>query len=112
MSRVQIPSSAPVRRAGSARPARRRLSPPEAPVADPASRSDRTAVERAIADLIAALGLDPAAEPELAGTPGRVADLYAEALAGLAPGAEPELATFPAGDRGTGGDLVVVRDLP
>lgn len=73
--------------------------------------SDRAAVERALSDLIRALGLDPATEPELAATPSRVADLYAEAFAGLAPSAEPELATFPA-TPGAAGDLVVVRDLP
>ncbi|HEV2105337.1 MAG TPA: GTP cyclohydrolase I [Candidatus Eisenbacteria bacterium] len=70
---------------------------------------DRQAVERAVADLVCALGLDPAVEPELAQTPARVADLYAEILSGLAPAAPPELVTFPhAGD----GDLVVIRDLP
>jgi GTP cyclohydrolase I len=74
-------------------------------------RQDRAATERAIADLIRALGLDPGAEPELAGTPGRVADLYAEVFAGLAPGAEPELATMPA-PGSERGDLVMVRDLP
>ncbi len=76
---------------------------------------DRPAVERAVADLLRALGLDEAAEPELRETPARVADLYAEALAGLAPGAVPELATFPhrrAPGAGPGDDLVVVRDLP
>ena len=72
-------------------------------------RGDRAAVERALADLIRALGLDPATEPELAETPARLADLYAEAFAGLAPGAEPEIATFP---HAGGDDLVVVRELP
>ena len=70
---------------------------------------DSAAVRRAIADLIRALGLDAAHDPELADTPGRVADYYREALGGLDPAAEPDLATMPhAGD----GDLVVVRDLP
>jgi GTP cyclohydrolase I len=73
-----------------------------APGADPA------AVERAIADLIRSLGLDPKTEPELARTPARVADMYAEIFAGLDPEASPDLVTFPH----TGGDdLVVVRDL-
>jgi GTP cyclohydrolase I len=80
-------------------------------VSDSSRGPDRAAVERALSDLIHALGLDPAAEPELAATPSRVADLYAEAFAGLAPGAEPELATFPA-TGGSQGELVVVRDLP
>jgi GTP cyclohydrolase I len=75
-----------------------------------AGRPDRGAVERALADLIRALGLDPGTEPELAGTPARVADLYAEAFAGLAADAAPEPATFPA--PAGGDDLVVVRDLP
>jgi GTP cyclohydrolase I len=74
------------------------------PVADPA------AVERAISDLILALGLDPAAEPELRETPGRLARLYAELFEGLAPGHEPELATFPAS--GGGDQLVAVGGIP
>ncbi len=70
---------------------------------------DDSAVRRAVADLIRALGLDPAAEPELAETPARVADLYRELFAGLEPGAEPELAAFP---HDGADDLVMVRDLP
>jgi GTP cyclohydrolase I len=74
-------------------------------------------VRQAVAGLIRALGLDPAVEPELLATPGRVADLYAEIFAGLDPGAEPQLATFPVDDaapraRRGHDDLVVVRDLP
>ena len=72
--------------------------------------ADRTAaVERAVADLIQALGLDPAAEPELKRTPERVARLYAEVFGGLDPGAEPDLETFP--HESGGKDLVVVRDI-
>jgi len=72
------------------------------------NRADRPAAERAIADLLAALGLDPAGEPELAATPARAADFLLESVSGLAPGAEPEPATFPhSGDR----QLVAVRDL-
>jgi GTP cyclohydrolase I len=72
------------------------------------TRGNRETAARAIADLLKALGLDSAAEPELAATPERAADFYFEATSGLDPGAEPELATFPH----TGGDqLVVVRDL-
>jgi len=73
--------------------------------------SDRRGVERAVAELIRALGLDEASEPELRETPARVADLYAEIFSGLDPGAVPELATFPH-DASAGGELVVVRDLP
>lgn len=70
---------------------------------------DRAAVERAIADLIRHLGLDPRAEPELLQTPGRVADLYAEIFAGLEPAHEPDLAVFPHETQGD--ELVEVRDL-
>jgi GTP cyclohydrolase I len=69
---------------------------------------DQAAVERAIADLIRALGLSAAREPELAQTPARVADLYREALSGLDPANHPDLATFPHAGQG---DLVIVRDL-
>jgi GTP cyclohydrolase I len=74
-------------------------------------RPDRAAAERAIADLIRALGLDPAEEPELADTPARVADLYREVFAGLDPANAPEPATFPV-PAGGARDLVLVRDLP
>ncbi len=70
---------------------------------------DTAAVERAFSALIDALGLDRGSEPELAETPARVADMYAELFAGLDPGQVPETATFPHDGRG---DLVVVRDLP
>ncbi len=70
---------------------------------------DQAAVERAVAALIDALGLDRAAEPELSATPARVADLYREIFSGLDPAQAPELATFPAGGAA---DLVLVRDLP
>ena len=70
---------------------------------------DTAAVERAVAGLIAALGLDPATEPELAATPARVAELYREIFSGLDAANAPDLAVFPhpAGD----GELVMVRDL-
>jgi len=70
---------------------------------------NRAAVERAMAELIRSLGLDPADEPELAETPGRVADLYAEIFSGLPPTPDPEPATFP---HAGGDDLVLVGDLP
>ncbi len=70
---------------------------------------DEAAVARAFAALVEALGLDPAAEPELRETPARVAEMYRELLAGLDPSQAPEPATFPHEGRG---DLVVVRDLP
>ena len=69
---------------------------------------DRDAAARAVADLIRALGLDPASEPELEATPERAADFFVEALAGGASGAEPEPVTFPySGDP----QLVAIRDL-
>jgi GTP cyclohydrolase I len=70
---------------------------------------DAAAARRAIADLIRALGLDPATEPELAETPERVAEMYREMLSGLEPANDPDLATFPHEGQG---DLVVVRDIP
>ena len=70
---------------------------------------DVAAVERAVRDLIAALGLDRAAEPELDATPARVADLYRELFSGLDPAQAPAPVTFPHDGQG---DLVIVRDLP
>jgi GTP cyclohydrolase I len=72
------------------------------------SRPERAAVERAVAELIRALGLDARQEPELERTPARIAEFYAEAFAGLEPGGAPEPATFP---HAGGDDLVAVRDL-
>ena len=72
---------------------------PQAPVVDVA------AAERAVADLLAALGQDTGSE-SLRGTPRRVAAAYAELL-------EPkgfDLTTFP-NDEGYD-ELVVVRDIP
>jgi len=80
-----------------------------APLTAPSRSMDAAAARRAIADLIRALGLDPATEPELAETPERVAEMYREMLAGLEPANDPDLATFPHEGQG---DLVVVRDLP
>lgn len=71
-------------------------------------RADRPQVEKAIAELIRALGLDPNEEPELEGSPQRIADLYFEAFGGLNPRAEPELAVMPWEGAP---QLVVVRDL-
>ena len=69
---------------------------------------DEAAIARAFQQLIEALGLDVAAEPELRETPARVADLYREIFAGLDPAAVPDLATFPHEGQG---DVVIVRDL-
>jgi len=72
--------------------------------------ADTPAVARAVAELIRALGLDPASEPELERTPERVADLYREIFAGLDPAGAPDLAVFPHPPAG-GDELVVVRDI-
>ena len=76
----------------------------------PRTADRAAAVERAVAELIQALGLDAAAEPELLKTPGRVARLYAEVFGGLDPASEPDLETFP--HAAGGEDLVLVRDIP
>jgi GTP cyclohydrolase I len=71
---------------------------------------DTPAVARAVRELIQALGLDRAAEPELEDTPARVAELYRELFSGLDPSRAPEPVTFPhAGGRD---EIVIVRDLP
>ena len=71
-------------------------------------RQNAAAVERAVAELVRALGLSAASEPELVQTPARVAEFYREALSGLEAESHPDLATFPHAGQG---DLVVVRDL-
>jgi GTP cyclohydrolase IA len=72
-----------------------------------ASRSaiDLAAAERAVTDLLHALGRDPG-DPHLAETPRRVADSYAEMLTPR----EFELTTF-ANDEGYN-ELVMARDIP
>ena len=69
------------------------------------SAVDLHAAERAVTDLLRALGRDPA-DPHLAETPRRVAGSYAELLTP----AEFELTTFP-NDEGYN-ELVMARDLP
>ncbi len=72
------------------------------------ARGRGPAVERAVTELLRALGLSAEAEPELAQTPARVAELYREAFSGLDPANHPDLATFPHAGQG---ELVVIRDL-
>ncbi len=79
-------------------------------VLSPRTADRAAAIERAVAELIQALGLDPGLEPELKRTPERVARLYAEVFGGLDPAAEPDLETFP--HAAAGEELVVVRDIP
>jgi GTP cyclohydrolase I len=69
------------------------------------SAVDLPAAERAVTDLLRALGRDPG-EPHLAETPRRVAHSYAELLTPR----EFELTTFP-NDEGYN-ELVMARDLP
>ena len=69
------------------------------------SAVDVPAAERAVTDLLRALGRDPD-DPRLAETPRRVADSYAELLTPR----EFELSTFP-NDEGYD-ELVMARDLP
>ena len=69
------------------------------------SAIDLPAAERAVTDLLRALGRDPG-EPHLAETPRRVAGTYAEMLTPR----EFELTTFP-NDEGYN-ELVMARDLP
>src|SRR5262249_24917496 len=82
------------------------VTPSRHPVADH-PRLERAT--RAVAELIAALGLDAAAEPELEHTPERVARFYLEAFRGPNADAGPRLVTFD--PPGGAHDLVVVRDL-
>jgi GTP cyclohydrolase I len=79
-------------------------------MAETSSRLDQVAVERALGELIRSLGLDSAAEPELARTPARLAALYAEIFSGLEPANAPDLALIPRTGKGDD-ELVVVRDL-
>jgi GTP cyclohydrolase I len=60
---------------------------------------------RAMLDL---LGVDPVADPEVAETPERVAELALELTAGM--GADPSVTVLP--DRSAGHGLVIARDLP
>jgi GTP cyclohydrolase I len=78
---------------------------PQLQVVDRGPAVDLAGAERAVADLLIALGHDPATE-HLAETPGRVARAYAELLA-----PRPfDLTTFP-NDEGYD-QLVLARDIP
>jgi len=74
-------------------------------------RLDRARIEAAVRELLLAIGEDPD-RAELARTPERVADSYAEFFAGIGvdAAAVASAGTVPAGD-GERGRLVVVRDL-
>ncbi len=69
---------------------------------------DKERIKRAIAEIIEAIGEDPAREG-LADTPERVAQMYAELFAGLRQDPREELKVgFEAGHR----EMVVLRDIP
>ncbi|WP_053207643.1 GTP cyclohydrolase I FolE [Jiangella muralis] len=74
-------------------------------IVGPRKEPDGPAVERAIADLLVALGRDPT-DAHLAETPSRVADAYAELLTPRS----FDLTTFP-NDEGYD-ELVMARDIP
>ncbi|NQX12643.1 GTP cyclohydrolase I [Microbacteriaceae bacterium VKM Ac-2855] len=77
---------------------------------------DKARIEAAVAELLAAIGEDPAREG-LQATPRRVAEAYEEFFAGIGDDATRHLSeTFPideadAGDAVGPGDIVLVRDL-
>jgi len=69
---------------------------------------DEAKIETAVVSLIEAIGEDPQREG-LAGTPGRVAEMYAELFAGINVDPREELKVgFEEGHR----EMVIVRDIP
>ncbi|MFV0432688.1 MAG: GTP cyclohydrolase I [Leucobacter sp.] len=75
-----------------------------------AENVDRERIAAAVRELLSAIGSDPDS-PELASTPFRVADAYAEFFAGVGRDPAALLAdAVPVGDSETG-ELVIVRDI-
>ena len=69
---------------------------------------DDVAIRSAVTSIIKAIGEDPEREG-LAGTPGRIAEMYAELFAGLGADPKEELAVgYEMGHR----EMVIVRDIP
>lgn len=69
---------------------------------------DESAIRAAVTSIIKAIGEDPRREG-LVGTPGRVAEMYAELFAGLSMKAGEELTVgFEEGHR----EMVILRDIP
>ena len=69
---------------------------------------DQAKIERAVSSIIEAIGEDANREG-LTGTPGRVAEMYAELFAGIGKDPREELAVgFEAGHR----EMVVLKDIP
>jgi len=72
------------------------------------SRVDEARIEKAVLELIRAIGEDPQREG-LRGTPGRVAEMYAELFRGMGQDPREELKTeFEEGHR----EMVILRDIP
>jgi GTP cyclohydrolase I len=69
---------------------------------------DKEKIERAVRDILEAVGEDPCREGLLE-TPARVARMYEEIFAGLADDPERHLKIFSAGDSE---EMAVVRDIP
>ena len=67
-------------------------------------------IARHVQAIMRLLRLDPAEDPNLVGTPERVAELSLELFSGLEPGSAPELTTFPNQD-GTR-QVVSLGDIP
>lgn len=83
----------------------------EAITLPPAVEDDRRVREIAehVGRIIEILGLDPA-DPNLVGTPERVAKMYLELFHGLTEGAEPTVTFFPNDERYT--SMVMEKDIP
>ncbi|GAA4267208.1 GTP cyclohydrolase I [Frondihabitans peucedani] len=74
-------------------------------------RFDRPRIERAVAEILAAIGDDPG-RPGLADTPRRVADAYEEFFGGLGTDVASLVGgSVVAADEGELGELVIVRDI-
>lgn len=74
-------------------------------------RFDRPRIERAVAEILAAIGDDPG-RPGLADTPRRVADAYEEFFGGLGRDVVSLIGgSVVAADEGELGELVIVRDI-
>jgi GTP cyclohydrolase I len=82
---------------------------PPTPIVDGGLDPRTRKVARAFRGVMEALGLD-LADPNLAGTPARVARAYGELFSGLAEGAEPGLRTFPNEERYS--QVVAVTGIP
>jgi len=75
------------------------------------SQFDRPRIERAVAEIIAAIGDDPG-RAGLADTPRRVADAYEEFFSGLGVDVQALMGgSVVAADEGELGELVIVRDI-